>query len=351
MDGTPLVTLDGAAVVREPSGWCWLGEVADGGGTGLEDHRPGVYGTDVATTVAGGLTPAGTVRVRVRDRGGREHDAVVGAGAWIVRLPQPVRGESPVVRHEDGAGDVVPVRVPEGVALTPVADATVACPVCAAVDWGRVDAAPDGRYGEDGAGRPTAALCRRCGYEEHLGVLYATTGDADGSGAEAAGGLRALLGEFDARFGPVVDDAPFAPYRVAGRAAAPASCGSSGDVIVSVAVAYEDVTVTTGADPYAEPPEWEARSRLEGLLHERDPDWPDASPAAVLLWLAARDRVHAADAHGAGARELKLPVDGVATPFACVARDGWFAAAARIGSLTVTVAGQGDPDGLALTSD
>lgn len=359
MDGTPLVVLGGAAVVRDPAGDLWLD--AGDGGSDLRDHRPGVAWVAAAETLAGGRLPDGAVRVRVRDRAGREHEAEVGDGAWLVLLPQPFRGGSPPVLHLDAAGAIVPVPVPAGVAVEPVADATVPCPACGEVAWDRVVSAPPMRYGSDGGGRPTAALCRRCGHEESLGSLYAPRSEDDAAGADARAPGAAAAGAAEAdtlatvarEQAAAVRAARFAPYVLAGLDATPGGWGRSGDVVDSLAFAFAtpagEVLVSTDTQPAFEPPESLARSALAGLLHERDGAWPaGTSQPALELWLAVRSRTHETDAATAPARAVRLPVDGTPVAFACVARDGRFAAVAEVGTLTVTLAGRGAPDGLEL---
>ena len=92
-------------------------------------------------------------------------------GAWLALPDQPIRGESPVVRFLDGAGDVVPVTVPAGVPLAPVSDAEDPCPVCRAVAWDRVVAAPEGSTAATArGGRPQRSAAG--GHEDPLGAIY-----------------------------------------------------------------------------------------------------------------------------------------------------------------------------------
>ena len=141
-----------AAVGRDRRGRAWLGDPQPG--TLLEGFRPAVQGLAGEVTLAGGILPPGAVSAVVLDRVGRPHGATCANGAWLAVLLDPVRGEEPLVRFLDPAGELVAVPLPAGVRLERVSDATEACPVCGASEWGRVVAAPRGRYGEDGAGRP-----------------------------------------------------------------------------------------------------------------------------------------------------------------------------------------------------
>jgi hypothetical protein len=248
--------------------------------------------------------------------------------------------------------------VPAGVRLEAVPDAEEPCPVCGSAEWARVVAAPPGRFPTDGAERPTAALCGRCGYEEPLGVLYgpiAATPPAADAGAEAAddAATTAVRDELRRADRAAVRAAAFPLYSLRGARPALAGYGRSDDVVTSVTLEFVTptgrITVETEIDEPFAPLPWLARGAFEGLLHEGDGRWPAASPTAVMLWLQGRERAHAATAATAQAITLMLPVDGAATPFATVADDRQFAAVARLGDAhTVTVAGRGRPTGLAL---
>ena len=184
-------------------------------------------------------TPDGAVRAVVRDRAEREHDATCGAEAWLALLPEPIRGESPVVRLLDAAGEVVATPLPAGVELAPVEDADEPCPVCGAADWGRVVAAPEGRYGSDGAGRPTAAVCRRCGHEESLGVMY-------GPGAGGAVTDPDLIAELEERrarhLAAPAPSTRFPLLGLAGRRPSVVDRSQHGDELVSVTLAFDTTT-------------------------------------------------------------------------------------------------------------
>lgn len=311
----------------------------------MTDYRPVVEGTAPAVTRASGRLPDGAVRAIVLDRGGREHDATVGDGVWHARLDQPIGGELPVVRYLDADGEVVPVPLPDGVELAPVEDATEACPVCRAAEWGRVVAAPCGRYGSDGSGRPTAAVCRRCGFEESLGVWSAPTSEPDAQ--PVVHRERPWVRDLAA----VVRSAPFVVYALAGHEATLAGHGIRDDVdtvTLAFTTSVGPVTVWTTTEDQLEPAPWVARDVLEALLHERDEPVPDGSETAMSLWMNGRSRVHAADAAVAASAELDLTVAGEPTTFATVALGDYFAAAAALPGATVVVSGHGRPAGLVL---
>lgn len=339
-----------AAVVCDGRGRVWLGDPDPG--TLLEDFEPGVEGLGPDTTLAGGLLPPGAVGAVVRDRAGRPHEATCANGAWLVLLPNSVRGERPLVGFLDKTGQLVAVPLPAGVTLEHVSDASEPCPVCRASDWGRVVAAPSGRYGEDGAGRPTAAICRRCGHEESLGVLFAFAPPSaeapclDGVAELEAGVAREMV--------TVARSAPFELYGLVGYEPTVAGHGSHGADIDSVTLAFETptgpVSVETSAEDAWGSSTGLAREALEALLDERDRGWPEGSETATLLWLNGRHRTHAADAAAAPARELAVSVAGVPTSFISVAHGERFAAVGHAHDLTITIGGHGDPADLALNT-
>jgi hypothetical protein len=331
------------AVVRDERGELWLGDHRYGG-TLIADHRPAAQGLEADVTLAGGRMPEGAVRAIVRDRTGREHDALVGEQAWLAVLPQPLRGESPIVRFLDATGELVAVPLPAGVELAPVEDAREPCPACGAADWGRVVVAPPGRYGSDGGGRPTAAMCRRCGHEESLGVLHGSPIAGSEVDAEVIAQAR---GSFAREFADIARSVPFTLYGLAGyRATATGHGGQNGrvdTVTLAFTTATGEVRVETSTEEPFEPTAWAVRHALEGLLHEDDARWPDASETAVSLWLNTRSRAHAAAAAAAPVSELPLRVAGRLEPFATVAQGDRFAAVARLPGATITVTGAGDP--------
>jgi hypothetical protein len=121
-----------AAVVRD---WCrrvWLGDPYPG--TLLEGFEPGSQGLGPEVTLAGGLLPPGAVAAVVHDRAGRAHEATCSNRAWLALVPEPVRGERPLVRSLDMTGQLVAVPLPAGVTLEGVSDAVESWPVCPASD-------------------------------------------------------------------------------------------------------------------------------------------------------------------------------------------------------------------------
>lgn len=325
-------------------------------GTVLQGHRPVVIGLRDEVTLSGGLLPPGAVDAVVFDRAGRTHDATCGGGAWLVLLDQPIDGERPVVRFVDAAKAVVPVPVPPGVRLEAVTDAVDPCPACGALAWQKVTAAPQDLYGSDGPGRPTAALCGRCGFEEDLGVLYAATESPSPSwpADENVDDSRAEIAEREAEAHRARnDDARKAPFPLHGLATGfpmVTGLGHSDGEINSVTLAYDTrsgpITVQSDSDPWLESPPWLVRAALGNMAFEGD--WPQLSDTAVLLWINARSRERVAEASRAPVREVTLTLDDEPVTFATAAIGNCFAAATRLPGTTILVSGHGRSDGLAL---
>lgn len=305
-------------------------------------------------TLSGGLLPPGAVRAVVFDRAGRGDEATCGDGAWLALLDQPTGGEPPVVRFLDAADELVPVPLPAGVRFEAVTDAVDPCPVCDALEWQKVTAAPEGLYGMDGSGRPTAALCARCGFEEHLGVLYAAAVPPSWPPEEDIDDSEAEIAEREAEARQArIDDARSAPFRFYGLVAGtpvPAGLGRRNGVATSITLAYETgngpVRVATDTDEWLESPSSLARGALEGpMLGDQ---WPELADTALLLWLNARTRERVAQAHRAPLHEIDIPIDGEPITFVAAALHDEFAAATRLADATILVSGPGSGDGIAL---
>lgn len=336
------------AVGRDARGSVWLGDPRHG--TVLKDFEPGVQGLAGDMTLAGGLLPPKAVAAVVRDRAGSSHKATSANGAWLAVLPEPVRGERPLVRFLDKTGELVAVPLPPGVTLEPVSDASEPCPVCQASDWARVVAAPRGRYGEDGAGRPNAAVCGRCGHEEALGVLLTPLAAEAPAPADVADIKARVAHDMTA----MARSARFRLHGLAEHKPTVAGHGSDGQHVDQVTLAFDtpagQITIETSAQDPWQSTDALARKALESLLHERDIPWPERSETATLLWLNGRQRTHAADAATAPATERAVSIDREPASFTTVGHDNWFAAVGEVAGLTVTITGPGDLPDLALTA-
>lgn len=343
-----------AEVRRSDHGAVLTSDRRRAGGMNLESYRAAVAGLPDEVTLSGGLLPPGAVRAVVFDRGGRGIEATCGHGAWIVLLDQPTMGEPPVVRFLDAANELTPVPLPSTVRLEAVTDAIDRCPVCDALEWQKVTAAPDNRYGSDQAGRPTAALCARCGFEEHLGVLYAPAAPPSWPADENIDDTEAEIAEREAEARHVrIDDARSTPFQFYGLTVGSptyAGLGRSNGVITSITVSHETrsgpIRIQTDTDRWLESPTWLARRAIENLTFEED--WPELSDTAILLWLNARARDRVAEAHRAPVRDVELAINGKSVTFATAALGNSFAAASRFQGATILLSGAGTSDGLEL---
>jgi hypothetical protein len=303
---------------------------------------------DLALT--GGLLPDQAVRAIAVDRGGREHEAVRGEHAWLALVPEPPRGQPPMVRFLDAAGELVAAPLPDDAALESVPDADEPCPVCRAADWALIAAS---RRAADGGGRDgrETAVCRRCGHREGLPVLL-------GPPAAVASAPDARA-EFDSRMArpPAADlrSLSFDVYGLPGLTPTVVGVGGKREKADRVTLAFVTadgrVTVRTDSRQPRGSTAQLARQALDELLRERDsarPDWPHRSKTAYGLWLNGRARARATAAAVASVGEIALGVDG--TPTQClIATDGErFAAVTRLRVVTVTIAGHGSPAGLEL---
>lgn len=324
------------------------------GGTELAGYRPAVQGLEGEVTLTGGLLPPRAVRAVVLDRAGAAHEATCASGAWLALLDQPATGEAPIVRFLDLADDVVAVPLEAGVRVEAVSDAIDPCPACGALEWRKVMAAPPHRHGTDGAGRPTAARCGRCGHEEQLGVLYAAAApaswpadeDVDDTGAEIAQRQAETRRAWIAG----ARSTPFRFYGLVDGSPVVAGLGHSNGAATSITLRYEtaagSVSIRTDAAAWLESPTWLARGALEGAA--LDDPWPDLSETAVLLWLNARAREREAEVHRAEVSGIVIAVDDEPITFMTASLHDTFAAAAGLRDATILVSGHGATDGLAL---
>ncbi|MGH9089283.1 MAG: hypothetical protein ACRDYZ_14435 [Acidimicrobiales bacterium] len=149
----------------------------------------------------------------------------------------------------------------------------------------------------------------------------------------------------------------FPLYAAEGWPAVIGASGSHGDRLTSVTIRHHD---TPDADPYAgDRPRFEittsredssaidelgqARWTLHGWLANNDAhacsSWPEASHAAVSLWLAARDRAVRAEVLTTVRSEQMISIDGALAPFLTLtAASGHWAAARRHKDLLITIA-------------
>ena len=369
---TVLIELPGGeGVVRRVDGEVMVTEDvhADGGLPLRADdlYRPVKTWLSDDRSLVGGILAPGSVWAEVVDDCGRRVVAGVGGGAYAAVLEQPNDGHEPVVCCRDATGTAVRRPLPADYPSTPVDDAEVRCPACGAIDYEECVPTECWRGGTPGPGGTVIpnpiVVCRRCGHEEREGTFFAASAacddDEDAATREAriararenTAAMRWLSTSMTLRA------LTFPVYAAEGWPAVIGGSGSQGDGLTSLTIAHHD---TPDADLYAgDRPRFEittsledslvndelhqARWTLDGWLHNHNDDarssWPDASPAAVSLWLAARDRAVRGKVLAAVRSEQMITIDGTPEPFLTLtaASDQWVAVRHH-GDLMITLA-------------
>ena len=318
-------------------------------------------------SLVGGILPPGSVWAEVVDDRGERVVAGVGGGAYAAVLEQPNDGHEPVVCCRDATGTAVRRPLPADYPSTPVDDADVPCPACRAIDYEErvpTEQWRGGTPGPDGTVIPNPiVICRRCGHEEREGTFFgggAASDDDEDDAAREARVARAREHTAVRRWlstTMTLRALTFPVYAAEGWPAVIGGSGSHGDRLTSLTIAHHD---TPDADPYAgDRPRFEittsredslvngelhqARWTLDGWLHNNDEDarssWPEASPAAVSLWLAARDRTVRGKVLAAVRSEQPIGIDGTPAPFLTLTTpSGHWVAVRHHGDLVITVA-------------
>lgn len=316
-------------------------DVRDGGGTYLREEdlfHPQQAG-DESRSVVGGLLPPGAVSADAVDDTGRRVAAAVANGAYAALLEQPIDGVEPIVCCRDPQGR--PVRRPRADAYPSerVIDAEEPCPACGAVDWDEYTPFEQWRGGTPGPGGTTipnpVVSCRVCGDEESQGTFFAIRSDTDESEDEATRSTRAARIRAHARKQQWFSNTmtlratAFPIYAADGWYARLGGSGSHGDDLTEITIYHYDtpdadpfagdpprLEVTTKREPHANTLLLEARHTLENWIVRgaEGGDWPDASRAAIALWLRARDRERRAAALGAVRSKEPMIIDGSSTP-------------------------------------
>jgi hypothetical protein len=212
-------------------------------------------------------------------------------------------------------------------------------------------------------------VCRRCGQQEREGTFFGLQAPADDDENEAAREARIARARAHARVGRWYSNTmtlralTFPVYAAERWAAVIGASGSRGDQLTSLTIEHYDAPdadryagdrprfeiTTSRADPPVDDELQQARRRLHGWLQNNDGDarssWPQASRAAVTLWLAARDRNSRAKALAAARSEQLISIDGTRKPFlTLIAATGHWVAVRRHEDLVITIAGSGlDP--------
>jgi hypothetical protein len=312
-------------------------------------------------SLVGGILPPGAVGAEVVDDRGKRVAAGVGGGAYAVVLEQPNDGHEPVVCCRDATGSAVRRPLPADYLSTPVEDGDVPCPACGAIDYeGCVPTEHwrGGRPSRDGTESPDpVVVCRRCGHEVREGTFFAVGAASEDDEDEAARVREhARVGRWYSET-MLVRALTFPVYAAVGWPAVIGGSGSHGDRLTSVTIGHHDMP---DADPYAgERPRFEittsredspandelrqARWTLHSWLQNDDDDarssWPDASHAAVTLWLAVRDRTARGKVLAAVHSEQLISIDGTPAPFLTLtAATGHWVAVRRHNDLVIAIA-------------
>lgn len=379
--GTVLVSLeDGAGVLRQADGVTLVtGDVTKGWGTCLrpeDPYQPASTWMDDDRSVVGGLLAPGVVSVDVVDHAGRRLAASIGDGAYAAILAQPNRGEKPVVCWRDAAGAPMRRPLPAAYPSVRVTDATEPCPACGAVDYEECTPTEQWRGGTvnpDGTRAPSPlVVCRICGHQEREGAFYALHSDSDDTEDEAAREARLARAEAEARLQRWYSDtmtvrAATSPiYAADGWPARVAGSQLRGTEQTSITIRHDatpqsdafprvrpTLEVTTSVEPERGGEELPtARVALESWLHSDGgtSPWPDASHAAITLWLSARDRDVRARVLNAERSVQPIAIDGAPESFLTLTTPtGGWVAVRNHGDLTITLAAAHGLDPATLT--
>lgn len=342
-------------------------EVGEVGGSYLREADPfhPEKAGNATWCVVGGLLPPGAVSAGAVDDRGTRVAAAVAEGAYAALLEQPIDGYEPIVCCRDANGD--PVRRPWAADYPSVrvTDTQEPCPACGATDWDEYTPFEEwrgGRGGPDGTRVPSPVVsCRVCGHEKEEGVFITRRSRSDESEDEAARAARiARLGAQQRKRRWLSDSttlraAHFPIYGADGWPARIGGNGSQDDQLTEITIYHYE---TPDADPYAgDPPRLtittkrdklragemlgDARRALEDWIGRSAgaARWPDASHAAITLWLRARDRERRGAVLDAVQSEQLVAIDGVSTTTLMLTAPGsrWVAVA-RHGDLTIIVA-------------
>jgi hypothetical protein len=329
-------------------------------------------------SLVAGILPPGSVGAEVVDDRGERVAAGVGGGAYAAVLEQPNDGHEPVVCCRDVIGAPVRRPLPADYPSAPVDDADVPCPACGAIDY--EERVPTERWrggtpGPDGTVIPNPiVVCRQCGHEEREGTFFAVGAACDDDEDEAAREARVARAREHARVGRwysttmTLRALTFPVYAAEGWPAVIGGSGSDGDQLTSLTIVHR---ATPDADPYAgNRPRFEittsredspandelrqARWTLHSWLQNNDDGtrscWPEASHAAITLWLAVRDRTVRGKVLAAVRSEQRISIDGTSAPFLTLtAATGHWVAVRRHSDLVITVAASDlDPAAIAI---
>lgn len=375
--GVVLVSVPGGAgVVRTDDGATVVtDDVVRGHGTHVrvaDPHHPVKSWVDEDRSVVGGLLPPGAVSAEAVDDLGRRVAAEVGDGAYAAIIAQPNDGHEPIICCRDEAGSPVRRPLPADYPSVPVTDTDQPCPACGAIDYEEyvpTEQWRGGRVGPNGVTIPNpVVVCRVCGQEEREGTFFAAVeDDGEDEAARAARTARARAEMRDRRWYTgrmTLRAATFPIYAAEGWPALLGGSGSSGDRLTRITICHPNtpdadlfsghphrLEVTTSNEEFALANEVRhARQTLEAWVTNRQPpSWPNASRAAITLWLAARHRRCRGIVLAAELGRQRITFDGAPHPcLILTASTGSWVAVRTHHDLIITIAGH-DLDPTALT--
>jgi hypothetical protein len=364
---TVLVSLpSGAGLVRRDDGSVLVtNRVPDGGGMILNDadpFSPGSIGLDERHSVVGGLLPPGAVNVEAVDDRGTRVIAAVENGAYVAVLEQAVLGIDPVVCCRDAAGK--PVRRPWAQAYPSVrvTDATVPCPACGAIDYDEYTPFEDWRGGSgskvNGTLVPNPVVsCRACGHEEREGTFFGGGANPDESEDEATRAARIVRTRAQLRKRRwltnkmTIRATQFPIYAADGWPAEIGGSESRDDQQTGITIHHYEagadrltgdrprLAITTKHDePFPSDLFTQLNQRLQDWIR-RGESWPDASRAAITLWMGAHNREVRAAALAAVQSEQLITIDDIPTTMLVLSTPhGRWVAAALHDDLTLIIA-------------
>lgn len=358
----------GAGVVRTEHGLVVTDDVGVGGGLGLRDDdrfQPGAASVDADHCVVGGRLPPGAVSAEVVDDRGLRVSAVVADGVYAAMLDQPNEGREPIVCCRDANGDLVRRPWASDYPSVRVTDTDEPCPACGETDWDEYQPFEEWRGGSgskvDGTHVASPIVsCRVCGHEEREGTFMSARSEPAESEGEAT--REARIARFRAEHrkrrwhsnAEAVRTLQFPVYVAEGWPVEIAGHGFQDGHTTEITVRHHDaddadpwagarprLAVTTKREQYRNQPLEEARWALRNWISNVSPGnrWPDASRAAITLWLRARERERRTVVLDAARSEQLIEIDGAAaTALTLKAPSDCWTAAISLGDLTIVIA-------------
>ena len=358
----------GAGVVRTEHGLVVTDDVDVGGGVGLRDDDlfgPGAAAVDEDHSVVGGRLPPGAVSAEVVDDRGVRVSAVIVDGVYAAMLEQPHEGREPSVCCRDADGHFVRRPWAADYPSVRVSDTDEPCPACGETDWDEYTPFEEWRGGSgskvDGTHVADAVVsCRVCGHEEPEPGFMTLRSESTGSEDEAT--REARIARFRAEFrkrqwrshAEVLRTLKFPICIADGWPAQITGHGSQDGQTTGITIHHHDtkdvepwsgarprLTITTRRVPYRLEPLEEARRELQNWINNDSAGsrWPDASRAAITLWLRARERERHAMVLDAIRSEQAIEVNATPTTALMLNPPGsrW-TAAFSLGDLMIVIA-------------